>query len=375
MKTIQKRFYSLTHRSLYTSQQLAFFDSPTPPPPRPPHVISTSRLPNKPDGDGQHNHSHQPPFSLALTSPQQTSNNSPPLAPAGSYAPGYLYSLAPLIPFYTAHKDAPAPRKKTRFQLDVGAYGIAKRSRPTHTQYESSDDLGLAVQIGEDAYFVRDNAMGVADGVGGWAKASRTKSISPDAVPSPSALFARRLMNFCSAETELATPWWDEYEDPETEAVDPLEELQEGLDVLMILEKAYDSAIKAHVIPTPEDTAASSIPTPPPSPKRQEPKQQQQQGKTALLSGSSTALLAVLDHTHHTPPPTSLLNPTPRSPPRPRSTSTTTDKREGSGAVLKIAHLGDCMGMLVRGEEIIWRSEEMWWSVSPSPFPSSPPTH
>ena len=30
--------------------------------------------------------------------------------------------------------------------------------------------MGLAVQIGEDAYFVRDNAMGVADGVGGWAR-------------------------------------------------------------------------------------------------------------------------------------------------------------------------------------------------------------
>ena len=33
-------------------------------------------------------------------------------------------------------------------------------------------------------------------------------------------------------------------------------------------------------------------------------------------------------------------------------------------AVMKIAHVGDCMGMLVRDEEIVWRSEEMWWSVS-----------
>jgi hypothetical protein len=36
-------------------------------------------------------------------------------------------------------------------------------------------------------------------------------------------------------------------------------------------------------------------------------------------------------------------------------------------AVIKIAHVGDCMGMLVRGEEIVWRSEEMWWEVRP-PF-------
>jgi hypothetical protein len=33
-----------------------------------------------------------------------------------------------------------------------------------------TDGLDLAVQIGEDAYFVRDNAMGVADGVGGWSR-------------------------------------------------------------------------------------------------------------------------------------------------------------------------------------------------------------
>lgn len=34
------------------------------------------------------------------------------------------------------------------------------------------------------------------------------------------------------------------------------------------------------------------------------------------------------------------------------------------GAVLRIAHLGDCMAMLVRGEEIVWRTDEMWWNVS-----------
>jgi hypothetical protein len=32
------------------------------------------------------------------------------------------------------------------------------------------DGLDLAIQVGEDAYFVRDNAMGVADGVGGWCR-------------------------------------------------------------------------------------------------------------------------------------------------------------------------------------------------------------
>jgi hypothetical protein len=35
-----------------------------------------------------------------------------------------------------------------------------------------------------------------------------------------------------------------------------------------------------------------------------------------------------------------------------------------NGTVLKIAHVGDCVGMLVRGNDIIWRTEEMWWDVS-----------
>ena len=67
-------------------------------------------------------------------------------------------------------------RQRTRLQLDVGAYGIAKRGgrggvklwEQREQNIQDVDDLGLAAQVGEDAYFVRDNAMGVADGwVGG----------------------------------------------------------------------------------------------------------------------------------------------------------------------------------------------------------------
>jgi protein phosphatase PTC7 len=32
--------------------------------------------------------------------------------------------------------------------------------------------------------------------------------------------------------------------------------------------------------------------------------------------------------------------------------------------VIKIANLGDSMAMLVRGRDIVWRSEEMWWSFN-----------
>jgi hypothetical protein len=70
----------------------------------------------------------------------------------------------------------------------VGAYGIPKRHsssidsgrdvagdaelRSHHLKF--GDGLDLAVQVGEDAYFVRDNAMGVADGVGGWCRTRKS---------------------------------------------------------------------------------------------------------------------------------------------------------------------------------------------------------
>ena len=67
-----------------------------------------------------------------------------------------------------------------------------------------------------------------------------------------------------------------------------------------------------------------------------------------LLTGFSTALLAVLDSAgSHMPTP---------------EVSVVADTR-AHDVVIRIAHLGDCMGMLVRGDDIVWRSEEMWWAV------------
>lgn len=221
MKTIQKRFYTAlpravphppssprvrsnsapSTRSLYTanpsSGPLAFFDSPSPPPPssRP----GNPRLPVKAEGEGstsqhsQNGHgqtSGQPPFSLALTSPQ--TNASPPHVPVAHQAASFFpYSSFPPLPFYNVqvsdHSDSHKHTKRpaVRYHLDVGAYGIPKRatkhvkpgrdeySNPSlfHARNPAAEDLDLAVQVGEDAYFVRENAMGVADGVGGWSRA------------------------------------------------------------------------------------------------------------------------------------------------------------------------------------------------------------
>ncbi|KAF9242792.1 hypothetical protein BU15DRAFT_43644 [Melanogaster broomeanus] len=475
MKTIQKRFYAALPRAsststssisrvrsnsapcsrlLYTANPstgpLPFFDSPPPPPPssRPgnPHIVSTSRLPVKAEGEGsshtgphsqssphgQGQSSGQPPFSLALTSPQANSA-SPPHIPASHQSAGFFsYSSFAPIPFYNVtlfdHSDSHprAKRQRVRYHLDVGAYGIPKHAK-RHVksgkgnssvgnglffQGTPTEDLSLAVQVGEDAYFIRENAMGVADGVGGWSRAkdpASSRHASQD--PSPSALFARRLMHHCSAEAiETDTcntqrrdvsparsvsprrtgstalndswPWNADVDELNEELEDSLEDLEDGLDVLMILERAYEKTIKAHVM-TEEASAPQSVITAPHAPSLAsipedepfvagssaaepllqspplppEPPVAPQLKTVPLKTGSSTALVAVLQHS----PPR-----TPRAPtsPPPILFNFPTPPRPTYDAVLKIAHLGDCMGMLVRDEYIAWRSEEMWWAFN-----------
>ena len=179
----------------------------------------------------------------------------------------------------------------------------------------------------------------------------------PKGAPSPSALFARRLMHFCSAEVaaQVSTPVVSFHDVPpssnfpyspsslpshlatQEDVVDEIaEDLADGLDILLILERAYQRTLKAHVMMPSAQASTPSLP----APSTPEP----------LLTGSSTALLAVLDSAgSHVPTP---------------EVSVVTDAR-AHDAVLRIAHLGDCMGMLVRGDDIAWRSEEMWWGVGP----------
>lgn len=197
MKGIHSTLYrvrsnSLTSvRPLHTGNSvvstLTFFDSP--PPPIRPGILTTSKgiptdQPNQSSSTQHTSHSHggHPPLPLALgTTPSNSSHSQ------SQYAM-FTYSASPPKthshphPAQSAHEPhlrAPK-RQRLKYQLDVGAYGIAKRCRSTplrrdlHTRLSpepsGNEELGLAVQVGEDAYFVRDNAMGVADGVGGWAK-------------------------------------------------------------------------------------------------------------------------------------------------------------------------------------------------------------
>lgn len=164
-------------------------------------MLSTTRLPiearTEPEApNSQHTHTgHVPPSSLALTSPHSSnpvssSQNGIPLAnfhapPFFLYQPLTPPSSLPVPAVLDSCSLPPhASTSKLRFHFDVGAYGIPK-CRPSNVisgrdgvggvdiwshNSKLTEGLDLAVQVGEDAYFVRDNAMGVADGVGGWSR-------------------------------------------------------------------------------------------------------------------------------------------------------------------------------------------------------------
>lgn len=192
-------------------------------------------------------------------------------------------------------QGGPMLRRGRRMELDVGGYGISKSGAV-------GQPLGRAVQVGEDAYFIGRRGIGVADGVGGWRK-GKGKEVD-SSTESGSAAFSRGLMEGAAEECEMEPPRpsnfigmlerrWDAY--------DELRELEDAIDVLVVLERAY----------------ANTKP---------------------VTQGSSTALVAVLSPTGAT-----------------ATLESTT---------LKIAHVGDCMAMLIRDHQLVFRSEEMWWAFN-----------
>jgi hypothetical protein len=69
----------------------------------------------------------------------------------------------PLFDFFAQTK----PRKS--FTLGHGAAGFAKKRSNNTPVYTSSSHSSISAQVGEDAYFRRADAIGVADGIGGWS--------------------------------------------------------------------------------------------------------------------------------------------------------------------------------------------------------------
>ncbi|CDS12243.1 hypothetical protein LRAMOSA04438 [Lichtheimia ramosa] len=120
----------------------------------------------------------------------------------------------PLFDFFAETNVKPAPS----YQFSYGATGFAKRGRPL---IESNDEY-RSIQVGEDAYFCRADAIGVADGVGGWLG---THGANP-------ALYSRKLMHHAYLELER----FDNVEDD-------LFSLYDDANPLDILQRSYDMAM------------------------------------------------------------------------------------------------------------------------------------
>ena len=65
--------------------------------------------------------------------------------------------------------DQPFQNTRHNFVFAHGASGFAKHPAKATTLTPEEDRAYLSVQVGEDSYFRRDDALGVADGVGGWS--------------------------------------------------------------------------------------------------------------------------------------------------------------------------------------------------------------
>ncbi|KAI3623654.1 hypothetical protein CBS14141_003353 [Malassezia furfur] len=163
---------------------------------------------------------------------------------------------------------------------------IRDKGRIVHTRLQSQ-------QVGEDAYFLKSDALGIADGVGGWASSKRADP----------ALFSRLLMHFCYAELsqlDAACAKQSEAPDAAGEAGaddDDAVARWNNVDPVMVLQTAWERCVRA--------------------------------SKREGIMGSSTALLAML-----------------------------------RGNELRIANLGDCVLMLIRQNEMIFRSAEQQHSFN-----------
>ncbi|KAF9202483.1 hypothetical protein BGZ49_007356 [Haplosporangium sp. Z 27] len=88
--------------------------------------------------------------------------------------------------------DKPFQNTRHNYVFAHGASGFAKHPGKAPTLTPEEDRAYCSVQVGEDSYFRRHDALGVADGVGGW---SNTTGANP-------ALYSRKLMHYAFLELE-----------------------------------------------------------------------------------------------------------------------------------------------------------------------------
>ncbi|OBZ72810.1 hypothetical protein A0H81_06949 [Grifola frondosa] len=164
--------------------------------------------------------------------------------------PVFLYAFRLHLYFCRPrHPDHPSKRQRTRYQLDVGAYGIPKRS------------CGACV-AGRDG----QGKMGFVGGIRSRNDQPRTllarcrsakMRILSTTMPWASQM-ALGLVQAAPHRSDVAT--MSEEDDLCAELEDSLEELEDGLDVLMILERAFEKTLQSHVRHRSDDTPACSPP-------------------------------------------------------------------------------------------------------------------
>lgn len=229
----------------------------------------------------------------------------------------------------TASPSSSPPRHVPHFILNASASGIPKQRHqtPAPRDPQASDPLSTttATQVGEDAYYLRPESLGISDGVGGWSSARRKRQqrrvirfdgeeggkleswVEGEGDADPGR-FSRLLMHFCEREVE---DWRRRVGKREEEEGKDGKE-KEVLDPVVVMQQGYEKCIEC----VQNEVSSVIVRVTPLTP---------WQG----IFGSATCLVAVLADNQ-----------------------------------LKIANLGDCAIVVVRRGEIIFRTEEMQHSVS-----------
>lgn len=143
--------------------------------------------------------------------------------------PATIKKSLPMFDFFAVSKP------KASYTLSNGATGFAKRRQTT-----PCIQMPYHVQVGEDAYFKRSDAIGVADGIGGW---SNTAGIFQTKIffyflliylsGANSALYSSQLMHYANLEMNR----FEDIEDPyffQYNTTNPVD----------ILQRSYEQSLK-----------------------------------------------------------------------------------------------------------------------------------
>jgi serine/threonine protein phosphatase PrpC len=256
-------------------------------------------------------------------------------------------------------------RKTASLVFHPGAYGLAKkRHQPSpsinagggDTFISPPDEFGnqtllRSIQVGEDAYFLRNDSLGIADGVGGWSNRKKKRQIISDqgdddvniqAGYADPGMFARLIMGFCE---DSLTGYWDR-RDEEWLTREGEEALKSEGEGGISNKTSSDSNVQSNQDDDNNNEWAnrardrvSNLTTNLEKPSRRplSPIEIMQRGfertmsvvKAERIEGSSTALVAVLEDNQ-----------------------------------LRVANLGDCACMVIRNGEIVFRTIEMQHSFN-----------